>query len=78
MAACERVLVEFDHRLHSRRVIRDAWWLAHSRHADLLAVSVSIQPEVYHSFTSNLLGLLRYGRNAHSQREAASHVHLPR
>src|SRR5579859_6231467 len=47
--ATERVLVGFDHRPHTRQVIRDAWRLAHGLHADLLAVS--IQPEGYRAFT---------------------------
>lgn len=67
--ASEHVLVGFDHRPHTRQVIRDAWRLAHSLHADLLAVS--IEPEGYRAFAGNLLGLLHYGRAASSQLEAA-------
>src|SRR5581483_12269832 len=65
-SATERVLVGFDHRPHTRQVIRDAWRLAHGLHADLLAVC--IQPKGYHAFTGRLLGLLRYGRKARTQR----------
>lgn len=67
--ASERVLVGFDHRPHTRQVIRDAWRLAHGLHADLLAVSV--EPEGYRAFTGKLLGLVRYGQEARLQREAA-------
>ncbi len=67
--ATERVLVGFDHRPHTRQVIRDAWWLAHGLHADLIAVS--IQPEGSLAFTSKLIGWLRYGSEAKKHREAA-------
>ncbi len=67
--ATERVLVGFDHRPHTRQVIRDAWRLAHGLHADLLAVCV--RPQGYPAFVGRLLGLLRYGRGARAQREAA-------
>jgi two-component system, OmpR family, sensor histidine kinase KdpD len=69
--ACERVLVGFDHRPHTRQVIRDAWRLAHGLDADLIAVS--IQPEGYLAWTSRLIGLLKYGSKAKQQREAARH-----
>lgn len=68
-AANERVLVGFDHRGHTRQVIRSAWRLAHGLHADLIAVSV--EPAGYHAFSAHLIGLLRYGSQAKQQREAA-------
>ena len=67
--ASERVLVGFDHRPHTRQVIRDAWRLAHGLHADLIAIS--IQPEGRLAFTSKLIGFLKYGGEAKQQREAA-------
>ncbi|HEV2582065.1 MAG TPA: universal stress protein, partial [Ktedonobacteraceae bacterium] len=67
--ASERVLVGFDHRPHTRQVIRDAWRLAHGLHADLIAVS--IQPEGYLAFTSKLIGWLKYRGEAKQQRAAA-------
>jgi two-component system, OmpR family, sensor histidine kinase KdpD len=68
-AASERVLVGFDHRPHTRQVIRDAWRLSHGLHADLIAIS--IQPEGYLATTSKLIGWLKYGRKAKEYREAA-------
>ncbi len=67
--ASERVLVGFDHRDHTRQVLRDAWRLAHGLHADLFAIS--IETEGYLLFTSKLIGLLKYGRDAKRQREIA-------
>ncbi len=67
--ASERVLVGFDHRPHTRQVIRDAWRLAHGLHADLLAVS--IQPAGYPAFTARLFSYLRYGTHARHERELA-------
>jgi two-component system sensor histidine kinase KdpD len=67
--ASERVLVGFDHRPHTRQVIRDAWRLAHGLHADLIAIS--IQPEGRLAFTSKLIGFLKYGGEAKQHREAA-------
>ena len=67
--ASERVLVGFDHRPHTRQVIRDAWRLAHGLHADLVAIS--IQPEGRLAFTSKLIGFLKYGGEAQQHREAA-------
>jgi len=43
--AGERVMVGFDHRPHTREVIRDAWRLSHGLHAELLAIT--IQPVGY-------------------------------
>ena len=65
--ASERVLVGFDHRPHTRQVLRDAWRLAHGLHADLIAIS--IQPEGYLALSTRLIGLLKYGRDAGRQRE---------
>ncbi len=67
--ASERVLVGFDHRTHMRQVLRDAWRLAHGLRADLFAIS--IEPEGYLRFTSRLIGLLKYGRDAKRQQEIA-------
>ncbi len=67
--ATERVLVGFDHRSHTRQVIRDAWRLAHGLHAELIAVS--IQPEGYLAFRSKLIGWLKYGSKAKKHREEA-------
>jgi two-component system sensor histidine kinase KdpD len=67
--ANERVLVGFDHRPHTRQVLRDAWRLAHGLRAELIAIC--IEPEGYQAFTSKLIGLLRYGRDAQRQREKA-------
>jgi two-component system sensor histidine kinase KdpD len=69
--ASERVLVGFDHRPHTRQVIRDAWRLAHGLHADLIAVS--IQPEGYLAWSSRLIGLLKYGGAVKQRQEAARH-----
>src|SRR6266536_2403873 len=69
--ASERVLVGFDHRPHTRQVLRDAWRLAHGLHADLFAIS--IEPEGYLKFMSRLIGLFRYGQDAPRQREIAQH-----
>jgi two-component system, OmpR family, sensor histidine kinase KdpD len=69
--ASERVLVGFDHRKHSRQVLRDAWRLAHGLHADLIAIS--IQPMGYLAWTSKLIGLFKYGGEAQRHREAARH-----
>jgi two-component system sensor histidine kinase KdpD len=63
------VLVGFDHRPHTRQVLRDAWRLAHGLHADLIAIY--IQPEGYIAFMSKLIGFLKYGRDAQKLGEAA-------
>lgn len=68
-SASERVLVGFDARPHTREVIRDAWRLAHGLHADFIAVC--IQPEGYLAFTSKLIRLLKYGRNASKEHAEA-------
>jgi two-component system sensor histidine kinase KdpD len=68
-SASERVLVGFDHRPHTREVIRDAWRLAHGLHADFIAVS--IQPEGYLAFMSKLIGWLKYRGEAKRYREEA-------
>jgi two-component system, OmpR family, sensor histidine kinase KdpD len=67
--AGERVLVGFDHRPHTRQVIRDAWRLAHGLHAELIAVT--IQPEGYLAFRRKLARLLKYRGEAKQHRGAA-------
>jgi two-component system, OmpR family, sensor histidine kinase KdpD len=67
--ASERVLVGFDHRLHSRQVIRDAWRLAHGLHADLIAVN--IQTQGYLAFIRDMTLFLKFGSKAKQQRAAA-------
>lgn len=67
--ASERVLVGFDHRPHTRQVLRDAWRLAHGLHADLIAVS--IQPEGYLAWMGKLISLFKYGREAGRQQQLA-------
>jgi two-component system sensor histidine kinase KdpD len=67
--ASERVMVGFDHRPHTREVIRDAWRLAHGLHAELLAIS--IQPEGYLAFRSKLIRLLKYRGEAKQHWEEA-------
>jgi two-component system sensor histidine kinase KdpD len=69
--ASERVLVGFDHRKHTRQVLRDAWRLAHGLHADMIAIS--IQPVGYLAWTGKIISLLRYGREVQQHREAAQH-----
>lgn len=67
--AGERVMVGFDHRPHTRQVIRAAWRLAHGLHADLIAVSV--EPAGYHALSMHVIGLFKYGGLARQQREEA-------
>ncbi len=67
--ASERVLVGFDHRPHTRQVLRDAWRLAHGLHADLIAIS--IRPEGYLAWLSKLIIFLKYGKDASRQQEDA-------
>lgn len=67
--ASERVMVGFDHRPHTRQVIRAAWRLAHGLHADLIAVSV--EPAGYHALSMRMIGLFKYGGQARRQREEA-------
>ncbi|HET8845534.1 MAG TPA: universal stress protein, partial [Ktedonobacteraceae bacterium] len=54
-ATTERVMVAFDARPRSREVIRDAWRLAHSLHADLFAIYV--QPTGYQDLIKRFLFL---------------------
>jgi two-component system sensor histidine kinase KdpD len=68
-ASSERVMVGFDARPHTREVIRDAWRLAHSMHADFLAVC--IQPEGYLAWTSKIIRMLKYGRDASKEHAEA-------
>jgi two-component system sensor histidine kinase KdpD len=63
------VLVGFDHRLHSRQVIRDAWRLAHGLHADLIAVN--IQTQGYLAFIRDMTLFLKFGSKAKQHRAAA-------
>ncbi len=65
----ERILVGFDHRPHTRQVLRDAWRLAHGLHAELIAVS--IQPIGYQAISSRLIAFLKYGPDAKRRREEA-------
>ncbi len=67
--AGERVMVGFDHRPHTREVIRDAWRLSHGLHAELLAIT--IQPEGYLAFRSKLIRLLKYRGEARQHWEEA-------
>src|SRR5947209_11975920 len=67
--ASERVLVGFDHRPHSRQIIRDAWRLAHGLHADLVAIN--IQPEGYLAFIRDMTLFFKFGSDAQKQREEA-------
>jgi len=57
-AATERVMVAFDARPRSRQVIRDAWRLAHSLHADLFAIH--IEPTGYQALLKRFTFLLRH------------------
>jgi two-component system sensor histidine kinase KdpD len=67
--ATERVLVGFDHRTHSRQVIRDAWRLAHGLHAELIAISVL--PAGYAGLAARLVRLLKHGPRLRAAEEAA-------
>jgi two-component system sensor histidine kinase KdpD len=69
-AATERVMVAFDARPRSRQVIRDAWRLAHSLHADLFAINIEAigYQGVMKSLTSFISHRLRTG-HAHSRSE---------
>jgi two-component system sensor histidine kinase KdpD len=69
--ASERVLVGFDHRPHTRQVLRDAWRLAHGLHAELIAVYIEL--EGYSAFMRNILQFLKYGRGVRKRREEAQH-----
>jgi two-component system sensor histidine kinase KdpD len=71
--ASERVLVGFDHRPHSRQVIRDAWRLAHGLHADLIAVN--IQTQGYLAFIRDVTLFLKFGSKA-KQRRAEAQRHM--
>ncbi|HEY0753123.1 MAG TPA: universal stress protein [Ktedonobacteraceae bacterium] len=59
----ERVMVAYDERPRSRQVIRDAWRLAHSLHADLFAIH--IEPAGYQGWLKRVTLLL-----THSSRSA--------
>lgn len=78
-ATTERVLVGFDHRPHSRRVIRDAWRLAHGLDADLIAVH--IEPEGYPAWMRSVINFLKYGKEAgkhlaEAQRHLEEHAQM--
>ncbi|MBE3560323.1 MAG: universal stress protein [Ktedonobacteraceae bacterium] len=66
--ATERVLVGFDHRPHSKQVIRDAWRLAHGLHADFIAVNVELAG--YAAFVRRLVAFFKYGSKAGQIRAA--------
>ena len=77
--ASERVLVGFDHRPHSRQIIRDAWRLAHGLHADLVAVN--IQTQGYLAFIRDVTLFLKFGskakqRHAEAQQRMEEHALL--
>lgn len=65
-AATERVMVAFDARPRSRQVIRDAWRLAHSLHADLFAIHV--EPTGYQGLFKRFAALLRHGLHTRQSR----------
>lgn len=67
--AAERVLVGFDHRPHSRQVLRAAWRLAHSLHTDLIAVTV--EPVGYAAFSARVVDFLIYRHRTQQHREKA-------
>jgi two-component system sensor histidine kinase KdpD len=72
-AATERVMVAFDARPRSRQVIRDAWRLAHSLHADFFAIHISATG--YQGLLKRLSLLLRHGWHF-SQSRAEHHTFL--
>jgi len=65
----ERVLVGFDHRPQSRRVIRDAWRLAHGLDADLIALHIEL--EGFPAWRHNMIITLKYGKQVRKHREEA-------
>ena len=69
--ATERVLVGFDHRPQSRRVIRDAWRLAHGLDADLIALHIEF--EGFPAWIHHLIVALKYGKQSSKHREAVQH-----
>lgn len=71
-AASERVMVAFDARPRSRQVIRDAWRLAHSLHADFFAIHV--EPTGYQGFFKHLAFFLRSRMSL--QQSRANHFKL--
>ena len=72
-ATAERVMVAFDARPRSRQVIRDAWRLSHSLHADLFAIH--IESIGYQGLLKRLTFLLRHGLRARQLR-AEHHAFL--
>ena len=71
-AATERVMVAFDARPRSRQVIRDAWRLAHSLHADLFAIH--IEPTGYQAWLKRFTFFLRHRLS--SRQERSEHLKL--
>jgi two-component system sensor histidine kinase KdpD len=71
-AASERVMVAFDARPRSRQVIRDAWSLAHSLHADLFAIH--IESTGYQGLLKRFAFFLRHGLQSRQSR--AEHLKL--
>lgn len=71
-AASERVMVAFDARPRSRQVIRDAWRLAHSLHADLFAIYV--ESTGYQALLKRLTFFLLHGLQSRQSR--AEHFKL--
>lgn len=65
-SATERVMVAFDSRPRSRQVIRDAWRLAHSLHADLFAIHV--EPIGYQELLKRFAAFLRHGIRSRQSR----------
>ncbi|HXR65350.1 MAG TPA: universal stress protein [Ktedonobacteraceae bacterium] len=71
-SATERVMVAFDARPRSRQVIRDAWRLSHSLHADLFAIHVASTG--YQGWLKRFTFFLRHGW--HSAQSRADHQKL--
>ena len=65
-SATERVMVAFDARPRSRQVIRDAWRLAHSLHADLFAIH--IHTTGYQAVLKRFISVLRHRFQARQSR----------
>jgi two-component system, OmpR family, sensor histidine kinase KdpD len=68
----ERVMVTFDARPRSRQVIRDAWRLAHSLHADFFAIHV--EPIGYQALLKRFTSFLLNGW--HTRQTHAEHLEL--
>lgn len=70
-ATMERVMVAFDARPRSSAVIRDAWRLAHSLHADLFAIHV--QPTGYQGLIKRFLFFFQERTRSKSSRTQSLH-----